>query len=234
MIFLGNQAVGINPPGNQVLEAELIEGTISGAYVNSFVTKVEISSLRRKNFTSLEFPNCTSIYDSSIRDNPNLESVKLPKCSMVGANYALGDNPKLSVIALPAITSSLRMAFYRDTLLTTADIGPGISGNGLDHQAFVDTSLNLLILRKSDEPVKLNNVNAFQSTPFASGGVGGTIYIPQALYNHLGDGTSLDYKAATNWSTVDGYGTITWAKIEGSQYEDYYADGTPVEVTANG
>lgn len=48
---------------------------------------------------------------------------------------------------------------------------------------------------------------------------GGTIYIPKVLYDHLGDGTSLDYKAATNWSTVDGYGAITWAKIEGSAYE---------------
>ena len=64
--------------------------------------------------------------------------------------------------------------------------------------------------------------------PFASGGSGGTIYIHKALYDHLGDGTELDYKAATNWSTVDGYGTVTWAQIEGSYYETHYADGTPV------
>ena len=47
----------------------------------------------------------------------------------------------------------------------------------------------------------------------------GTIYIQKVLYDRLGDGASLDYKAATNWSTVDGYGTITWAKIESSAYE---------------
>ena len=63
------------------------------------------------------------------------------------------------------------------------------------------------------------NTNAFNSTPFASGGTGGTIYIPETLYNHLGDGTALDYKSATNWSVIDAYGTITWAKIEGSPYE---------------
>lgn len=54
---------------------------------------------------------------------------------------------------------------------------------------------------------------------FKSGGTGGTIYIPKALYDHLGDGTANDYKAATNWSTIDARGTITWAQIEGSEYE---------------
>lgn len=89
-------------------------------------------------------------------------------------------------------------------------------------------NLSTIIMRRSDSVTTLNGVNAFYNTPFASGGTGGTIYIPKALYDHLGDGSALDYKAATNWSTVDGYGTITWAQIEGSQYEHYYADGTPI------
>lgn len=80
------------------------------------------------------------------------------------------------------------------------------------------SNLKTLILRKTTIAT-VNNVNTFSGTPFANGGSGGTIYIPKALYDHLGDGTSNDYKAATNWSTVDGYGTITWAKIEGSPYE---------------
>ena len=93
------------------------------------------------------------------------------------------------------------------------------------------TVLDTIIIRCDYVIPTLSNVNAFANTPFASGGSGGTIYIPKALYDHLGDGTALDYKAATNWSTVDGYGTITWAQIEGSQYEDYYADGTAVIQT---
>ena len=90
------------------------------------------------------------------------------------------------------------------------------------------SALDTLILRKTSGVVDLGNTNVFNGTPFASGGSGGTIYIPKALYDHLGDGTSLDYKAATNWSTFDGYGTITWAQIEGSVYETQYADGTPI------
>ena len=86
--------------------------------------------------------------------------------------------------------------------------------------------LSTLVLRGTGI-MQLANVNNFSNTPFASGGAGGTIYIPESLYEHLGDGTASDYKAATNWSTIDGYGTITWEKIEGSQYENYYVDGSP-------
>ena len=74
----------------------------------------------------------------------------------------------------------------------------------------------------------MNNSNILEGTPFASGGAGGTIYIPKSLYDHLGDGTSSDYKAATNWSTYDGYGTITWKKIEDSYYETHYVDDTSI------
>lgn len=87
--------------------------------------------------------------------------------------------------------------------------------------------LNTLILRKST-PTGLEAISAFNNTPFKNGGSGGTIYIPTSLYDHLGDGTSNDYQSLTNWSSVYGYGTITWAKIEGSIYENAYADGTPI------
>lgn len=89
-------------------------------------------------------------------------------------------------------------------------------------------NLSIVIMRRSDAVTTLKGVQCFYGTPFASGGAGGTIYIPKALYDHLGDGSALDYKAATNWSTIDGYGTITWAQIEGSIYETQYADGTPI------
>ena len=77
-----------------------------------------------------------------------------------------------------------------------------------------------LILDGEDKLIKLGHTNAFNGTYFRQGGGGGTIYIPQVLYNHLGDGSELDYKAATNWSVIDSYGTITWMPIEGSEYEN--------------
>lgn len=103
------------------------------------------------------------------------------------------------------------------TALTLLDLGKvaSISNNCMQSSTNFDT----LILRKSDGLSSLASVNAFSGTKFKSGGDGGTIYIPTVLYDHLGDGSSLDYQYATNWSTVHGYGTITWAKIEGSVYE---------------
>lgn len=90
-----------------------------------------------------------------------------------------------------------------------------------------DSKLTVLVLRNPNR-MSLANANSLQNTPFYSSGTGGTIYIPQSLYNHLGDGSSSDYKVATNWSTYEGYGKITWAKIEGSYYETHYADGTTI------
>lgn len=116
---------------------------------------------------------------------------------------------------------------YGCTRLASIDILNNITGS----LAFCNcSSLNVIVLRKQ-EIITLSAANSFNSTPFATGGTGGTIYIPKALYDHLGDGSSLDYKAATNWATIDAYGTITWAQIEGSIYETQYADGTSIPST---
>lgn len=88
------------------------------------------------------------------------------------------------------------------------------------------TNLKTLILRNNNI-YAVQNTAVFNGTPFASGGAGGTIYIPKSLYDQLGTGTN-DYKAASVWSTLDGYGTIAWKQIEGSIYETQYADGTPI------
>lgn len=100
--------------------------------------------------------------------------------------------------------------------------------NAIPAQWFYNCSKMVKLILRSNSIVALNNVNAFSGTPFKNGGTGGTIYIPKTLYDHLGDGGASDYKAASNWATVNGYRTITWAKIEGSQYESAYADGTSI------
>lgn len=136
-----------------------------------------------------------------LRDNTNLVSAEFPHCAEnVGAsNLNMGIS-----------------AFYGDTKLETVDIG---SCGSVGSTAFYNCSKLTTIIMRKTSLVTLGNTNAFNGSTFKRGGVGGTIYIPKALYDHLGDGTSSDYKAATNWSTINGYGTITWAKIEGSEYE---------------
>lgn len=145
--------------------------------------------------------------------------------SFVGNNVtsmginAFRDCKYLTSVRLPALSSypTTGYAFYGCTSLTLVDYGVM---DTVRANTFVNcNALTTIILRRSTAPAALANTTTFNNTPFKSGGSGGTIYIPKVLYDHLGDGTSMDYKALTNWSTVDGYGTITWAKIEGSPYE---------------
>lgn len=81
------------------------------------------------------------------------------------------------------------------------------------------SALDTMILRNSAICI-LENISAFNGTPFASGGSGGTLYVPQALIS--------TYQSATNWSTILGYANNQILPIEGSIYETQYADGTPV------
>ena len=124
-------------------------------------------------------------------------------------------------IRMPALITmqyNCQQCFNSCTNLSIVDLGPVTSS--LYAQLFNNaSSLTTIILRRSDAITPLANVSAFNGTPYASGSSGGTIYIPKALYDELGTGSSLDYKAATNWSTLDGYGTVTWAALEGSTYE---------------
>lgn len=213
------------------IEAAIIGKALEGSYENPLVTVVASFVFNKAyGLTSVSFPNCLSIEDSAFRNCTNLTSVYIPKANIsVGQNYAFGNCPKLVRIALPAQrgTMGMPLAFQNDTALKVVDIGP--NAGGFTNQSFVGcSSLDTLILRCAESVWAMGNVNVFNGTRFASGGAGGTIYIPESLYSHIGDGTVLDYTSANNWATVSGYGTITWAKIEGSPYEHTYADGTPV------
>jgi hypothetical protein len=114
---------------------------------------------------------------------------------------------------------SVSSAFFNGRL-EVGDFGQ-LQTNGFGNNFFLNCPLKTLIFRYNGV-CPLNSTGAFNSTPFANGGEGGEIYVPSAQIEN--------YKVATNWSTVHGWGTITWKAIEGSQYENYYADGT--EVTA--
>lgn len=142
--------------------------------------------------------------------------------------------PKLRISTV--LTDGFRL-FENASSLTAIDLGQLF--NQVPAVTFFNcTNLSTIVLR-SPTLAPLGGTNAFNGSPFKSGGSGGTIYIPKSLYDHLGDGTSSDYKAATNWSTVNGYGTITWKSIESTHTDPdapidltlYYADGTAIPTT---
>jgi hypothetical protein len=201
---------------------EITSATIANdsAVGNMFRGCTKLESVVGENITRLYgknsvFENCTA-----------LETVRLPKATDIG-QAVFKSCTSLAVIALPSVQIMYNDVFYGCSSLAAVDLGvnANINRTGIFYGC---TSLAVLILRKANGITPLGATGAFGDSPFDSSGAGGTIYIPKALYDHLGDGTASDYKAATNWSTIDGYGTITWAQIEGSQYENYYADGTPI------
>lgn len=170
--------------------------------------------------------NATSIRRFAFYGNSSITEIYAKNVETVSSNcFQQGG---ASVAVFPALlTFSGQYELGNITNLIAVDLGANFSSF---NQATFEgcTSFNTLIIRNASNVPNLSNRNVFNQTKFANGQSGGTIYIPEILYNHLGDGSSLDYKAATNWSTMDGYGTITWAKIEGSIYETQYADGTPI------
>lgn len=192
--------------------------TISG---NAFNNARQLVSVDLPN---ADGANATSVFSYTLA----LQTVHLPKLARMGGNFF--DNMGISVIALPSLTAVGARNFYNCGALETLDFGENLAALSTNFYGLATNKtgvLDTLILRSSTM-VTLAGTDWIARTLFDSGGSGGTIYIHKALYDHLGDGTALDYQAATNWSTIYGYGTITWAQIEGSPYENAYADGTPI------
>lgn len=186
-----------------------------------------ITSFRADGWTTMQagyyFENCTSLVSISFPNVRNLYAA----CIFNGCtSLEMACFPKLGTGNISYLYSQ---TFRNCSNLEIVDLNLlGDATHGFHSNNFWGCAkLHTLILRRSEAPVVLTDAT-WTGSSIASGGIGCTIYIPKALYDHLGDDTSLDYKAATNWSTVDGYGTITWAQIEGSIYETQYADGTPI------
>lgn len=183
---------------------------LAGTYKNTDVTALRAYAfINQTELTRLELPNLLQLTYSS---------------------YAMSGCRVLSSFHAPLLRTVGARAFENCTSLTALEMDGGGWGE-IRNLAFSGCSaLNTLVLRQTARPITVG-ASGLQGTPFASGGSGGTIYIPKIMYDHLGDGSALDYKATTNWITYDSYGTITWAQIEGSIYETQYADGAPISPT---
>jgi len=147
---------------------------------------VDKSAFYSSGVTELNFPICESFGYECFRACNNFTSISFPAALVVGERV-----------------------FYQCNGLITADFKVASS---IGTYAFRScTNLSTLILRKSDAICALSAVNALDSTPFASGGTGGTVYVPSALIE--------SYQTATNWSTLYTAGTCNFVAIEGSEHE---------------
>lgn len=182
------------------------------------VTSIGKSAFR--DYTTLSsafFPNATSVGDGAFNGCTALNTLKLPNLTGIVASNAFV-NVAAPILVFPKLAAYPNMNAINSVKASTIDLGLAI-GNINSYMFNNDSNLKTLILRKATL-APLININAFNNTPFASGKAGGTLYVPSALIS--------SYQSATNWSTILGYPNNSIQAIEGSQYENYYADGTPI------
>lgn len=186
--------------------------------------------------TSESFPIVSSIGDYACRSCNNLSTVNLPNVRAIstGAFYSCNNLTEVYLDNITFIPSSLcyscaaliRASFrsldtsgtwFISNCPSLREVDLGLLGSKVTNisSSFFsgDSSLKTVVLRANNGVCVMNNLNAFDSTPFASGGTGGTVYVPRALIE--------SYQKATNWSTLYAAGTCTFLALE-----DYTVDGT--------
>ena len=200
--------------GNDLID--FIEGNLT-VFESDEITVVRHSGFASYiNLTEISLPNCISLGMNAFHSCTNLTKLFLPKVENLSVNNAFYG------ITCPLVLTSCKGTTYnRLTGYKGSVIDLGLGSYTIGSYSFNNCSnLKRLILRQQSLPT-LENINGFVNTPFASNGTGGTLYVPQDLIS--------SYQSASNWSTILGYANNSIQAIEGSEYEHYYADGTPIE-----
>jgi len=167
--------------------------------------------------TTVDAPNLTQLRDKIFNGCAKLKDCNFPKVTNIGGDQVI-EGTAVETLVFPAFTGGVyRNSLRNNKSLTTVDLNACTSLGGNCFSGC--TVLSNLVIR-GDAVTQMGNINTFTNTPFASGGSGGTLYVPSARIE--------DFKSATNWSTILGYGNNKILPIEGSIYETQYADGTPI------
>ena len=156
---------------------------------------------------SVSIPKVTYIGYRCFSGCTRLSSVSMPSAEYITASAFVNCSSLVSVVLPSAVTLLDASAFSGCTSLELLDIN--LQGNFSNCVAGC-SNLSTIVLR-ANSVAPLAAVKAFNNTPFASSGSGGTLYVPQALIS--------SYQSANNWSTILGYTNNQILAIEGSIYE---------------
>lgn len=165
--------------------------------------------------TSFYAPNASVLHDSAFMGAINIKKIYLggdytANTSQVGG-YAMRYCSSLEELRIPNSNNRLAFggyAFQGCSSLKLVELGE--HNNNLNFSGLPNAPLEILIIRG-------NNVHTITdealngSSYFKQGGLGGKLYVPQALIE--------TYKTTSGWSTFYGYGTMQILPIEGSEYE---------------
>jgi hypothetical protein len=172
------------------------------------------------NLESIDIGNAITIGQYAFYNCNKLEHIFAPEVSGSIGNYAFSKCTNIGpILVFPKAYNIGTQCFNGCSQLTTLDLGADGSG-GLGQYGFAACPNFRTLIIRSNTIRTLSWTNVFNNTYFASGKAGGVLYVPENLIE--------SYQAATNWSTILGYPNNQIVAIEGSQYENYHADGTPV------
>lgn len=161
------------------------------------------------NITKVTINGETVLRGYSFKGCTRLVTVDAPTITgFSSAQQFIGDTALVNV-NLPNTTTLGNNVFQNCTSLEILDF-PKLTRLNYTRCLYGCSNLKTLILRYSGGVVPVGN-DVFTNTPFASGGTGGTVYVPQALIS--------SYQTASNWSTLYSAGTCNFVAIEGSEYE---------------
>lgn len=214
------------------------QNTPAGAV--SFETATSISNYAfysRKGITSVDLTGITSIDKYAFADASNITEMTNADTVLTIATYAFKGCSKLGWLYFPNCTSittggyafygagkagygvvfpeyvgTTQSEFMRSSNYTVCDLGPLVTALGTRH-FYNDNIAYNVILRNPNAVVTAADTNRI---PLNANTV---IYVPSSLVE--------SYQTASNWSTAYSRG-VQFLPIEGSQYENYYADGTPI------
>lgn len=183
------------------------------------------------NLLSVNLPSLTTLGGNDFYNCTSLTSVNLPLLTTLASGSNFINCSSLTSINLPLLTVLYSGVFDGCSSLTSISI-PNVTGKisvfafqqcsqlpmieflkpvSFDYGVFDScSSLKTLILR-ANQVCALDSVYVFDGSPFASGGTGGTVYVPQALISN--------YRSASVWSTLLKYPNNKILAIEGSPYE---------------
>lgn len=163
-----------------------------------------------KSLKTVKCNNATFAYSRAFAFCTALETADLPNCAPGSATpaYLFQGCTALHTVNIPEFTRLGSRSFSDCKVLEKLDL-PKV--NTIDGLSFENCTLLSVMILRNNVVASLSNINAFNNTPFASGGTGGTVYCPASLITQ--------YQQATNWSTLYAAGTCNFVAIEGSEYE---------------
>ncbi len=202
--------------------------TLASGYGQGGGGEDTLSKLCNGTLTRIDDDNIIKVSSQLLRGSSFVQEIFLKNCENLASSYCFASN-SICVIVLPSLDTVINNGYYFSggASLQHIDIGENLSG--IASNTFNGASgLENLVIRRTATACTLNNVNAFNGTPFASNGTGGTLYVPSALIS--------SYQSASNWSTILGYTNNQIKSIESTHTDPnapidltlYYADGTPI------